>query len=201
MKNFPIIIFLFFISNSVFSQAYGEFEGDIQSSTLVGTEDRNVVAKPDGTLKIGVDKSLKYLSIPASAFHPTFDDGSEYYSNLTQAIYLGTSTNSVGFVAPVSLPHDSQIITVTYYYWDISSTSDCVFKLNEYNVNTNTINGSFAPVANSSGFGGNGVINISPTSTFIDNINKSYSVSMEPASPTSSLDNLFSIRSVKITYR
>jgi len=201
MKHLLLALIFLLVSDVIYGQAYGEFEGEIQSSTLIGTDDRNVVAQPDGTLKIGPDKSLKYLTIPASAFHPTFDDGTPYFSTTTEAVFVGTSANSVGFIAPILLPHDSQIITITYYYWDISSTQDCVFKLNEYNVNTNTINVGFAPNTTSSGSGGNGVINVSPISSFINNINNSYSVTIEPASPSNSLDDVFSIRSVKITYK
>lgn len=52
LQNLIIVILLSFPICSL-GQVMGEFEGDIQSNTLSGNGDRNVVADPSGVLKIG----------------------------------------------------------------------------------------------------------------------------------------------------
>lgn len=60
------------------AQATGEFDGTIQSNTLMGSGDRNVVADPSGVLKIGT--SLGTSDLPANPVkgEMTYFDGTDW---------------------------------------------------------------------------------------------------------------------------
>lgn len=66
------------------SQVMGEFEGDLQSSTLAGTGDRNVVADANGILKIGAAGT----GLPAS---PVKGEMVYYDGTIWQSVPPGTN--------------------------------------------------------------------------------------------------------------
>lgn len=60
------------------AQATGEFDGTIQSNTLMGTGDRNVVADPSGVLKIGPSSSTSSLPANPVKGEMTYFDGTNW---------------------------------------------------------------------------------------------------------------------------
>lgn len=75
-----LALILFFSSSIIFlyAQGTGEFDGTIQSNTLSGSGDRNVVADPSGVLKIGTTVGSSSLPATPVKGEMTYFDGTNW---------------------------------------------------------------------------------------------------------------------------
>lgn len=69
------------------AQVLNTTEGEIQSTVLSGSGDRNVVANPDGILKIGSSGISTYYFSPDRA--QVLDENFSFFFNLEASTYLG----------------------------------------------------------------------------------------------------------------
>lgn len=137
MKYTIIIIALFFSCMS-FAQVMGGFEGEIKSTTLEGSGDRNVVADPDGVLKIGA--SLDGLPGNPSSGEMIYYDGTTW-----QTVSAGTQGQTLTFCNGVPIWGDCPVLFIsahaTEQITDTSAkirwtTSDYVQAYVEYGITT-----------------------------------------------------------------
>ncbi len=174
--------------------------GNARISDLSGSGTRPVYTDNNGTI---IASPSRYLSIPASAFHPSRDDNDvNWVSGTNGAWFEGSESvsNATSMIAPVNLPHGSTIKEVVIHYYDFDPEM-VIFRLGYYDQSTNT-SGSFFTV-NSSGLSGNNSATESSLAINIDNINRSYYFTMGVCFGLDCEDSLtseFRIRQVVIEY-
>ncbi|NBB18608.1 hypothetical protein GVN20_04495 [Runella sp. CRIBMP] len=179
-----------------------DVSGAIRSSTLSGSNQRPVVATPDGVLIPLSPDSVSYLSIPPSAFRPS--SSSVFYSiGNFNSVYLGSGANA-DLSAPVYLPHRARIKEIKACYYDNNADNNLNMILWQYNPQTLTGNGYYSLTTS----GQSGTVRCGTFNNFnpvekpyhtIDNKNSYYALEVRAAPLTwTGID--MGIISVHITY-
>ena len=171
-------------------------------SDLSGSGNRPVYASDDGSLITGI---TKYLSIPASAFHPTFDDNLvDWISDPDEAYFTTNASSSADMIAPINLPHGSIIKKITTYYVDSDINGMVRFRMGYFD-NTSSSSSSFPTTQFNSSGGGTSTKDepIGGLNIEINNIDRAYYYTMYSCFPgldCSVLNANYKIRQVVIEY-
>lgn len=175
---------------------------NVTISDLSGSGHRPVYASDSGSLVTGI---TRYLSIPASAFHPSNDDNSvDWVADSDEAYFTTDASSSASMIAPINLPHSSIIRKITVYYIDSDFGGMVRFRLGYFNNTTSSASFFAATSFNSSGGGTTTKTeSIGSLNLEINNIERAYHYTMYSCSPgldCSVLNDDYRIRQVVIEY-
>lgn len=166
--------------------------GVVKIRDLEGVGEASVVVDADGTLKRG---GFKYMSIPATAFHPKKVDSAQIWKTSTEGTFFIVPTAN-SLVAPITLPHGSTVTSVTIDYIDNDGSNNCNLLILGYD--GSTIFSYLAALTSGSSVNKQ---SITVSSVFpIDNQTYSFSFEMVPVSGGPVMDIDFQIIRVLIQY-